>query len=76
VSDTTLALDRRSKVPLYMQAGIPEVWVVNLQQDKVEVYSAPGSGGGAYRKLRRAGRGQSIPIPGFPDVRLSVDEIL
>lgn len=42
VSDTTLAQDRSLKVPLYAQAGIPEVWIVNLLEEKLEVYRAPG----------------------------------
>lgn len=38
VSDTT---DRSLKVPLYAQAGIPEIWIVNLLEEKLEVYRAP-----------------------------------
>lgn len=41
VSDTTLTQDRSLKVPLYVQAGIPEVWIVNLLEEKLEVYRAP-----------------------------------
>ncbi len=74
VSDTTLAFDRKVKVPLYARAGIPEVWVVNLQEDSVEVYSRPD--GGAYQEHQQLQRGQSVPIPGFTDLALAVDDVL
>lgn len=41
VSDSTLAQDRSLKVPLYAKAGIPEIWIVNLLEEKLEVYRAP-----------------------------------
>lgn len=37
VSDATLKYDRQVKMPLYARAGIEELWVVNLQDDEVEV---------------------------------------
>ncbi len=73
VSDTTLGLDRRMKVPFYARAGIAEVWIVNLQQDAIEVHSHPG--GNAYRKLRRFHSGQSIPISGV-GVALRVNDVI
>src|SRR5438552_13539404 len=39
VSDSTLKYDRRVKVPSYAQAGIPEVWIVNLQEEIIEIYT-------------------------------------
>jgi Uma2 family endonuclease len=74
VADSTLPVDRRVKVPLYARAGIPEVWVVNLQQETVEVYSQPG--GGAYKVVSTAQRGQAIPLSGFAGVEIHVDDVL
>ena len=74
VSDTTLRWDRREKVPLYASAGIPEVWIVNLQQDRIEVYSQPEAG--TYKTTRRFRRGQSVAVSGFAEVKLNVDAIL
>ncbi|HYO49119.1 MAG TPA: Uma2 family endonuclease [Chloroflexia bacterium] len=71
VSDTTLTFDRKVKVPLYARAGIPELWIVNLQEDNIEVYTQLG--GDAHQQLQR---GQSLSIPGFPDLTLAVDDIL
>jgi Uma2 family endonuclease len=36
VSDTTLRFDREVKVPVYAQAGVPEVWIVDLNGRKVQ----------------------------------------
>lgn len=41
VSESTLAFDRGEKASLYASAGIPEYWVVNLVDRRVEVYRDP-----------------------------------
>lgn len=74
VSDTTLLWDRREKVPLYARASIPEVWIVNLQQERIEVHSQPE--GGAYKTVRRLRRGQSVAVPGFSEAKLRVEDVL
>jgi Uma2 family endonuclease len=38
VSDTTLRYDRDVKVPLYARHGVPEVWIVDVQNDTLLVY--------------------------------------
>lgn len=30
VADTSLAEDRRDKIPMYLAAGVPEVWLLDL----------------------------------------------
>jgi Uma2 family endonuclease len=41
VSDTTLAQDRSLKVPLYTKSAIPEIWLVNPAEERLEVYRTP-----------------------------------
>lgn len=41
VSDTTLRYDREVKVPLYARHGIPEVWIVDLANDCLQVFRDP-----------------------------------
>lgn len=41
VSESTLSFDRGEKASLYASAGIPEYWVVNLVDRRVEVYRDP-----------------------------------
>lgn len=74
VSDTTLLWDRREKIPLYARASIPEVWIVNLQQERIEAHSQPE--GGAYKTVRRLRRGQSVAVLGFSEAKLRVEDVL
>jgi Uma2 family endonuclease len=41
VSDSTLSLDRTAKAATYAAAGIPEYWIVNLNDRQVEVHRNP-----------------------------------
>ncbi|HEY9706325.1 MAG TPA: Uma2 family endonuclease, partial [Allocoleopsis sp.] len=38
VSDTTLEFDQDVKIPLYASANIPEVWIIDLNSNCLEVY--------------------------------------
>lgn len=41
VADTSLSFDRDVKLPLYAAAGLPEVWLVDLEADTIHVYRDP-----------------------------------
>ena len=41
ISESTLAFDRGEKASLYASAGIPEYWIVNLLDRRLEVYRDP-----------------------------------
>src|SRR6266498_3300178 len=55
VADTSLESDREVKLPRYAVAGIPEVWLVALANDRIEVYRQPAPDG--YREVRTLSRG-------------------
>lgn len=74
VSGTTLNFDRRVKMPLYAQAGIPETWIVNIAKGVVEVYSNPVNG--KYESIRTAGRADTVAPDMHPDVKLRVEDFL
>jgi len=74
VSDSTLELDRGVKVPLYAGAGIPEAWVVNLPEERIEVYSDPLDG--EYQAVRSYARGQKLQSHTLAPLRLSVSKVL
>lgn len=74
VADTSIGLDRRIKLPLYAQAGIREVWIVNLDQRRVEVYREPEPG--AYSSTTiYAGTDTFAPLA-FPDLILDAGTVL
>jgi Uma2 family endonuclease len=74
VADTTLEFDRENKFSIYAEAGIAEYWIVNLQDDVVEVYRNPA--GMSYRSQSVARRGDSILLLHLPKVAIAVSDIL
>ena len=74
VSDTTLEYDRQIKLPLYARAGVPEVWIVNLNDERIETHTDPS--GGVYQMTASAGRGEEVQARTVASLRLSVDEVL
>jgi Uma2 family endonuclease len=73
VSDTTLSYDRRTKIPLYAEAEIPEVWLVNLTNQTVQVYTKPVQG--AFSFVRLLNRGEIVESETVPNLKLEVDKI-
>ena len=45
VADATLYRDQEFKTTIYAQAGIPVYWLVNLIDNRIEVYSEPAGSG-------------------------------
>ncbi|MDH3292605.1 MAG: Uma2 family endonuclease [Gemmatimonadota bacterium] len=74
VADTSLEYDRDVKLPLYAAASIPEVWLVDLDGERIEAYRAPGSEG--YGDLVTASRGETLSALHLAGLTLGVDEIL
>jgi len=73
VSDTTLEYDSKVKVPLYAHSGIPEVWIINLKDERVEMFAAPS--GGAYQTTATFSRDEEIQSNSLAALRLKVAEI-
>jgi Uma2 family endonuclease len=73
VAETTLASDRGVKLPLYATAGIVETWIVNLPDERIEVYAEPQ--GGAYHLTRIYNRGEVMSAHTISGLSLSVAEI-
>lgn len=60
VADSSLSFDRAVKVPLYARAGVPVVWLVDVQGRAVHVHAEPA--GGTYRRVSTAGRGGQLSV--------------
>ena len=52
VSNTTLNLDRTTKLGLYARAGIPEYWILNLQKPQLEMHRDPDRQEARYREVK------------------------
>jgi Uma2 family endonuclease len=73
VADTTVVTDRSVKIPLYAKAGVPEVWLVNIPDERVEINSDPA--GGEYRRVTQYARGERAQSPTVQALTVSVDEL-
>lgn len=73
VADSSLSKDRGVKVRLYAAAGIPEYWIINVNDRSVEVYRDARDG--AYRDVIVCREGDTITVTAFPDIEIAVDEI-
>lgn len=74
VADTSLDIDRKEKLPAYGHAGIPEVWIVNLNNGTVEVHREPHFNG--YGATKVLGAGEKASPQAFPDMTVDVTELL
>ena len=74
VSDSTLAYDQRTKLPLYALHQIPEAWIVDLNHKLVHVNREPTANGYGYSEP--FARGRSITISAFPDSTFAVESLL
>ena len=66
--------DRNRKAPRYAAAGVPEVWLIDLGAERIEVYRDPGPNG--YSTGQIAERGDALSSLAFPDVQIAVDDVL
>jgi Uma2 family endonuclease len=74
VADSSLDFDRGEKLPAYGRAGIPEVWILNLPDNTLEVYREPHFSGCASQIRLRAGD-KAVPLA-FPDAKIEAAELL
>jgi Uma2 family endonuclease len=75
VSDSSIEDDRDVKGPLYAENRIVEYWIVNLDEDCLEVYRSPRANG-TYRKKQILHRGDTVQIGALPGVRFAVADLL
>lgn len=74
VSDTSFEYDRDVKLPLYAKVGIPEAWLIDLQNEKIEIHRQPVAN--RYKISTTLKRGASFQSPAIAGASISVDEIL
>ena len=74
VAETTVHFDRHVKVPLYARAGIPEVVLFNLPEDRLECFLQPETG--IYQVSRVFNRGEKFESASIPGLTLDIARIL
>ncbi len=74
VADTALEKDQKVKIPLYAYAGIPEVWLVDLQDNKIIVYTEPV--GENYRQSRQYFPGETVICERIENLSVAVSDVI
>ena len=74
VADTSIDYDREVKLPLYAHAGLPEVWLIDLQKGCIEVYARPQ--GGAYQQRVEVTADATLTSPTIPQLALAAADLL
>ena len=74
VSDSTIDYDRNTKISLYAEANIQEVWIINLKEECLEVYRHPLHG--SYQAIHEYSINERVFITSFPDIEFTIAEIL
>ena len=74
VSDSTQRYDRRVKVPLYARHGVPEVWVIDLENRLVHFHRQPS--GDTYADMSASERPGVTPVAALPGVAINLAGLL
>ena len=64
VSDSTARYDREIKAPAYAAAGVPELWIVLLDENAIEVYREPTADG--YTQVTRHEGADALTVAALP----------
>jgi Uma2 family endonuclease len=73
VADSTIKFDRETKASLYAAAGISEYWIVNLIDDRLEIYRQPE--GNIYTSVQIVTPPRSINLPEFSEISLNISDL-
>jgi Uma2 family endonuclease len=75
VAKSSLQYDRETKAPLYAASGVPEYWIVDVEERAVEIYTEPQNG--RYARMHRVtSPDERLPFGAFPDVEVRVRDVL
>lgn len=74
IADTSVQYDQTIKALLYAQAGVPEYWIVNLSERRLEVYRNPTPQG--YQLTQYYTPEETIHPLFEPEWAIRVDELL
>ena len=73
VSDGSIRLDRKVKLPLYARSGVPEVWIVDLRQRVLDAYNDPA--GDVYAAVTRYGPAGRITLAMAPETEIALADV-
>ena len=75
IMKTSQRRDRDLKMPAYASAGIPELWLVDLDAREVSVLKSPNQQAGGYEKQRISNFDLVLAPDAFPGVSLKMSDL-
>jgi len=73
VSQSTLRLDLKVKVPLYARHQVREVWVVDLENNRIHFFRSPQNG--AYTDVSFTDKPEAVALTALPGVMVDLSEL-
>ncbi len=74
IADTMRAYDHDVKLPLYAAAGIPEAWLIDLTDNRIERHTEPGAN--FYRQVVRYWGDDTVTSTIVPNIAIPVKSVL
>ena len=74
VADSSLKFDQNQKLRLYALHDIPEYWLLNIQDNCLEVYRQPHNG--VYAEKTTLHSGDKITLSQLEDISINLSDIL
>jgi Uma2 family endonuclease len=74
VAATSLRFDRKTKVPLYARHGIPEMWLVDLGDERLVRYRSPQRG--SYTLVDEPDLGRALEVSALAGVAVDLKRLL
>ena len=73
IGDTSIAYDRKVKLPIYAESGVPECWLIDLNKKEIYTYWQPS--GNAYKFSELVREGEMVQAQYF-ELAIPIQEIL
>ena len=74
VAESSLAYDRRIKVPLYARHGVPEMWLIDLPNQQIHFHRDPA--GDQYREVSSSSTPGLMSIAALPGFSIDLSQVL
>jgi Uma2 family endonuclease len=73
IADTSASADRAYKIPLYARHGIPEVWLIDVKRQQLEIHRQPEQG--QYRQVYLAQPNERIALSQLAEIEIALSQI-
>jgi Uma2 family endonuclease len=73
ISQSTLRLDLKVKVPLYARHQVPEVWLVDLEHNRIHLFRSPKDG--VYTDVSVTDKPEAVALTAVPGITVDLSEL-